>query len=76
MYPKLLDFKPLIMKSIEISLSRNSINPLIISKGSDQVGFFLNFFKNLLKFTKIIILKKKLNFIKIIKILLIFLRMF
>lgn len=37
MYPKLLDFQPLIMKSIDISLSRNSINPMIVTKGSDQV---------------------------------------
>ena len=37
MYPKLLDFQPLIMKSIDISLSRNSINPMVVSKGSDQV---------------------------------------
>lgn len=37
MYPKILDFKPFSMKSIEIVLSRNTINPLIISKGSDQI---------------------------------------
>ncbi len=34
-YPKILDFKPHVVKSIEIELSRNSIQPLIITKGID-----------------------------------------
>jgi len=34
-YPKILDFKPLISKSIDISLSRNSIQPLIVNRGTD-----------------------------------------
>ena len=39
MYPKILDFKPVVAQSLDITL-RNCINPLIISKGSDQVNFF------------------------------------
>jgi len=34
-YPHLLDFKPITLKSIDIELSRNSINPMIVSRGSD-----------------------------------------
>ncbi len=34
-YPKMLDFKPYLCKSIDIELSRNSISPLIITKGID-----------------------------------------
>jgi len=37
MYPKLLNFQPLVSTSIDIQLSRNSINPLIVNKGSDQI---------------------------------------
>lgn len=34
-YPKMLNFKPLVNKSIEIELSRNSICPIIPTKGID-----------------------------------------
>lgn len=36
-YPKILDFKPYTNKSIDIELTRNSIYPLIITKGSDYM---------------------------------------
>eukprot|EP01016_Furgasonia_blochmanni_P002677 TRINITY_DN11043_c0_g1_i2.p1 TRINITY_DN11043_c0_g1~~TRINITY_DN11043_c0_g1_i2.p1 ORF type:complete len:831 (+),score=146.97 TRINITY_DN11043_c0_g1_i2:59-2551(+) len=35
-YPRLLDFKPVTSKSIDIRLSRNSISPIVVVKGSDQ----------------------------------------
>ena len=35
MYPKLLNFKPKIIKSINITLNRNSIFPIIVTRGSD-----------------------------------------
>ena len=38
MYPKILDFKPMVTESFDITL-RNCINPLIVSKGPDQVTF-------------------------------------
>ena len=34
-YPKILDFVPFVNKSIDIELSRNSINPIFITKGED-----------------------------------------
>jgi len=34
-YPKILNFKPFLNVSIEIELSRNSIQPIIITKGID-----------------------------------------
>lgn len=34
-YPKILNFKPFLNISIEIELSRNSIQPIIITKGID-----------------------------------------
>ena len=36
MYPKILDFKPVVAQSLDITL-RNCISPLIITKGADQV---------------------------------------
>lgn len=36
MYPKLLNFKPIVIRSIDIELSRNSIAPMIIGSTSDQ----------------------------------------
>lgn len=36
LYPKLLNFKPVILKSIDIELTRNSISPMIIGSTSDQ----------------------------------------
>ena len=34
-YPKILDFKPTVLKSIDIELTRNSINPIFITRGID-----------------------------------------
>ena len=36
-YPKVLNFHPAVQESFSMSLSRNVIQPLIVSKGSDQV---------------------------------------
>lgn len=36
MYPKLLNFKPIVIRSIDIELSRNSIAPMIIGSTSDN----------------------------------------
>ncbi|EPZ33822.1 DNA repair helicase [Rozella allomycis CSF55] len=38
MYPKMLKFEPVTLKSFQMSLSRNSFSPLIITRGSDQVA--------------------------------------
>jgi DNA excision repair protein ERCC-2 len=37
MYPKMLNFKPKIVESINIDLARNSINPLIVTKGLEHL---------------------------------------
>lgn len=37
MYPKILDFDPVIMESIPIKLARQCVLPLIVSRGNDQV---------------------------------------
>ena len=37
MYPKILDFRPVLLESFPITLSRNAILPLIITRGNDQV---------------------------------------
>lgn len=34
-YPKILNFTPYTNKSIDIELTRNSISPIIITKGED-----------------------------------------
>ena len=36
-YPKMLNFQPAVVESFSISLSRNCICPMIVTKGSDQV---------------------------------------
>lgn len=36
MYPKLLNFNPIIVSSLSMSLIRPSLCPLIVSRGSDQ----------------------------------------
>lgn len=35
MYPKILDFKPVVATSIDIELGRNSIQPLIVTMAED-----------------------------------------
>jgi DNA excision repair protein ERCC-2 len=42
LYPKLLGFNPVIVKSLPMSLDRNCICPLIIVKGADQVNTLVN----------------------------------
>jgi DNA excision repair protein ERCC-2 len=37
MYPKILDFDPVIMASLTMTLGRPCISPIIVSKGNDQV---------------------------------------
>jgi len=37
LYPKMLKFHPVVMKSFPMSLTRNCINPLVVTRGSDQV---------------------------------------
>ncbi|KAL3197521.1 hypothetical protein MRX96_001583 [Rhipicephalus microplus] len=43
MYPKILDFRPVVSASLSITLARPSICPLIVSKGSDQVALSSRF---------------------------------
>ncbi len=43
-YPRILDFKPVVCTSIDIDLVRNSISPIIVTMAEDGV----NIFKNLL----------------------------
>jgi DNA excision repair protein ERCC-2 len=42
-YPKILDFKPLISKALNIQLPRNCIRPLIVTKGMDQTAITSKF---------------------------------
>jgi DNA excision repair protein ERCC-2 len=37
-FPKLLGFKPILAERIDIKLPRNSINPIIVTKGVDQIS--------------------------------------
>ncbi|KAL3094502.1 hypothetical protein niasHT_026268 [Heterodera trifolii] len=37
MYPKILDFDPVVKASLSMTLARQCISPMIISKGNDQV---------------------------------------
>jgi len=37
LYPKMLKFKPVVCRSFPMSLTRNCINPLVVTRGSDQV---------------------------------------
>ncbi|XP_050349919.1 general transcription and DNA repair factor IIH helicase subunit XPD isoform X2 [Nymphalis io] len=43
MYPKILDFNPVIMSSFTMTLARPCILPMIVSKGSDQVAISSKF---------------------------------
>ena len=42
-YYKILDFKPKRVRSLEITLPRNSIQPMIVTKGADQLGISSKF---------------------------------
>ena len=37
MYPKMLNFTPIVSESLAMTLSRNCICPMIVTRGSDQV---------------------------------------
>ena len=43
MYPRILDFQPVIMASFSMTLARPCIKPMIIAKGSDQVAMTSKF---------------------------------
>ena len=43
MYPKLLDFHPVILTSFTMTLARTCICPIIVSKGNDQVAMTSKF---------------------------------
>lgn len=43
MYPKILDFRPVIMASFTMTLARPCICPMIVSKGNDQVAITTKF---------------------------------
>lgn len=43
MYPKILDFHPIIMTSLTMTLARPCICPMIVSKGNDQVAMTSKF---------------------------------
>lgn len=36
-YPRMLDFVPVLMETLHVSLARNSACPLIVARGSDQI---------------------------------------
>ena len=37
MYPRILDFHPVVMASFTMTLARQCILPMVVSKGNDQV---------------------------------------
>lgn len=43
MYPRLLDFTPVLMESFQMSLTRNTFSPLIVTHGADQVALTSRF---------------------------------
>lgn len=43
MYPKILDFNPVIMSSFTMTLARPCLFPMIVSKGNDQVAISSRF---------------------------------
>lgn len=43
MYPQLLDFNPVIMESFPMTLTRNSVSPMIVTRGADQVAISSRF---------------------------------
>lgn len=38
LYPKILDFRPAVVDSLNMTTARNCICPMIVTKGSDQVA--------------------------------------
>ena len=43
MYPKMLGFRPVVMVSLSMSLARQCLLPIVVSKGSDQVAITSKF---------------------------------
>ena len=43
MYPRILDFHPVIMSSFTMTLARQCILPMIVGKGNDQVALTSKF---------------------------------
>ena len=43
MYPKILDFQPVLMTSFTMTLARPCLLPMIVSKGNDQVAISSRF---------------------------------
>jgi len=43
MYPKILDFHPVVMTSLTMTLSRQCLCPMIVTKGNDQVAMSSKF---------------------------------
>ena len=38
MYPRLLDFQPVVMVSLSLSMARGAICPMVVARGNDQVS--------------------------------------
>ncbi|CAG5108094.1 Oidioi.mRNA.OKI2018_I69.chr1.g3629.t1.cds [Oikopleura dioica] len=43
MYPRLLDFQPVVMTSLSLSMARGAICPMIVARGNDQVSLSSKF---------------------------------
>ena len=43
MYPRLLDFSPVLMETFPMTLTRNSVSPMIVTRGADQVAMSSRF---------------------------------
>lgn len=44
MYPKILDFDPVVVTSLSMTLARQCISPMIISKGFLYLTIYFNIF--------------------------------
>jgi len=53
-YPRILDFKPVVCTSIDIDLVRNSISPIIVTMAEDGVYIFKNLLLKLFFFNNIL----------------------
>lgn len=43
MYPRLLDFSPILSETFPMTLTRNSVSPMIVTRGADQVAMSSRF---------------------------------
>ena len=41
MYPRLLDFTPVVMTSLSLSMARSALCPMVVARGNDQVRGFI-----------------------------------